>query len=93
MGIINWLINFFSNNKSSETTPEGYCPNCWGRQEYEGKFIDALNNEKIDLNNLNEKKGWIQDYAVRQFEGIQLKKSKDYFECPTCKLEFKDSGK
>jgi hypothetical protein len=25
--------------------PEGYCPNCWGREEYGGKFYSAIKKE------------------------------------------------
>lgn len=92
MNIIDWVKGFLTGNKSEEA-PEMHCPNCWGRQEYEGKFIEAINQEQIDLNNLNEKKGWIQDYAVRKFEGIKLQKTQDYFQCPSCKLEYKNTGK
>ena len=27
-------------------SPEGFCPNCWGRQEYSGKFFEALKKSK-----------------------------------------------
>jgi hypothetical protein len=31
-----------------------------------------VEKEKIDLNNINERKGWIQAYATEHLEGIKL---------------------
>jgi len=69
--------------------PQGYCPNCWGRQEYEGKFLEAMQKENIDLNNIDLKKGWIQAYATRNFEGITIRTTDDIEQCPTCKLAYR----
>ena len=74
-----------------EKSTEKQCPNCWGYQEYEGKFLSTLQKENIDLNNLKEKKGWIQEYAIKHFEGIKLEETGDLFECPNCKLTYKHS--
>ncbi|MEM7106530.1 MAG: hypothetical protein AAF502_25625 [Bacteroidota bacterium] len=91
MSVIEALISYFRRTKANNEVPEGFCPNCWGKQEYEGKFLEALNNEKIDLNNIDNKKGWIQAYATRNFEGIKIDQSNDLFECPTCKLAYRPS--
>lgn len=53
-------------------TPIGLCPNCWGRQSYGGQFYEALKKERIDLNNIEQKKGWILAYAAENFVGIDL---------------------
>ena len=80
------LIEFVKNhlNGTSTETPEGFCPNCWGTQEYEGKFVKAIHQEQIDLNNVDNKQGWVQAYATKHFEGIKLKETEDYYECPSC---------
>ena len=83
------FINFLKGKKVFRDAPEGYCPNCWGRQEYGGKFLKALHAEKIDLNNANDKKGWIQAYALKHFEGIKLRETDDLLECPSCKLTYR----
>jgi len=89
MSLITRLKEYFEKNEDKLEAPEGYCPNCWGRQEYEGQFLTAIHKEKIDLNNVMEKKGWIQAYATEHLEGIKLKKSEGSNVCSTCKLTFK----
>ena len=89
MGIADRIIQFFRNRNEENNVPDGFCPNCWGRQEYEGAFFEAVHAEKIDLNNIDEKKGWIQAYAARNLEGIQLRKSNDQLVCPSCKLSYR----
>ena len=69
--------------------PETHCPNCWGRQEYEGQFLEAIRNEQIDLNNIDQKKGWIDAYFTRHFEGIKLRKENDELICSACELSYK----
>ncbi len=63
---------------------EGYCPNCWGTQEYQEQIIEAAEQEKIDLNNISLRKGWIQAHAARFFEGIKLGKKEYEGGCPIC---------
>ena len=84
------ILDYLRNRtEQTKAVPEGYCPNCWGYQEYEGRFLDALQTENIDLNNMKEKRGWIQEYVVRHFEGIKLKETGDLSECPNCKLIYR----
>lgn len=61
--------------------PEGYCPNCWGHQKYAGEFLERMKKERVDLNNADQKKGWIQAYALKHFEGIRKEPSEA---CPVC---------
>ena len=89
MSVFDFITRYFQNIKEGDSAPEDYCPNCWGRQEYEGKFLNAMKKENIDLNNVEQKKGWIQAYATKNFEGIRLKTTDDIEECPTCKLAYR----
>lgn len=82
--IIEFIKKFFNNSTDDTTAPEGYCPNCWGRQEYGGQFREAINNEKIDLNNIDQKRGWIDAYAKKNFQGIKLRENDGSTYCPTC---------
>ena len=91
MSIIDSIVNYFREKKAKVDVPEGYCPNCWGYQEYEGKLRDTLHNEHIDLNNLKEKRGWIQEHVIKNFDGIKLEESEDLFTCPNCKLTYPKS--
>lgn len=91
------IVEIFSNllrskaEGNEDVVPKGYCPNCWGKQEYGGKFYEAIAKENIDLNNINERKGWIQAYAAEYLEGIKLQKTESgVYECPTCKLTFEE---
>ena len=64
--------------------PKEVCPNCWGRQEYEGEFFDAVKQQDIDVHNLNDKVGWIQGYAKKNFEGIELHHTDGGLRCKEC---------
>ena len=86
MDLLTAISNFLKNKEKTIEVPDGLCPNCWGQQEYEGKFLVALRTEKIDLNNISAKKGWIQAYVTRHFEGIRLKETSGHLQCPACKL-------
>lgn len=89
MDLLAKIKKLFSKKETSIEAPEEYCPNCWGKQEYGGQFYEALVNENIDLNNVEEKKGWIQAYAARHLEGIKLKTTGQVNTCPSCKLSYK----
>lgn len=92
------IIEIFSNllkkkaEKNESVAPEGFCPNCWGKQEYEGKFYAAIEKEQIDLNNIKERKGWIQAYATENLEGIKLHATTNgNYECNICKVNYKEA--
>ena len=87
MSLFDSIVNYLKGAKTIEA-PAGICPNCWGTQEYDGQLIEAVKLVKIDLNNVNEKKGWIQEYAVKHFEGIKLEHTDDPASCPVCKLTY-----
>ena len=88
MRLLEVVKQFLSKKEEKIAAPEGFCPNCWGRQEYQGEFLKAIHHENIDLNNVNEKKGWIQAYAAQQFEGIKLEPKGKVLECSACKLTY-----
>jgi hypothetical protein len=77
------------NNTNQTNTPEGFCPPCWGRQEYGGEFYDAVFKENINLNNISSKEGWINAYVKQNFEGIRLTETNGAKECPSCALAYK----
>lgn len=91
MSILKTIKDFLSQTNETKTAPEGLCPNCWGRQEYEGKFYEALKNNHVDIHNLNENKGWIEKYFDENLSQIKLvKNEKDELTCSKCKLSFKE---
>jgi hypothetical protein len=92
MDIITSLVNFIKNNSDSkkDEVPEGYCPNCWGRQEYGGNFYKAVLNHGSDIKIKSPNVGWIQDYADKYLFEISLKKVDDKMICPNCKVQYKE---
>ncbi|MBT8220308.1 MAG: hypothetical protein KJP00_10805 [Bacteroidia bacterium] len=90
MNLVETIKGFFSDNKKDK--PKGYCPNCWGRQQYEGHLYEAILNEGISAQNISAKTGWIEAYAKENLGGIRLVKDQDeQLVCPTCKVVFKPS--
>lgn len=67
------------------------CPSCWGRQEYDNKFIDYVEDRTKDNINHNKshQKAFIQQFVETHVEGIHLKQEGEYFSCPHCNLKHK----
>lgn len=84
MSILDSIKTFLNKKESNQTVeaPEGFCPNCWGRQEYGGQFYEAMKNEGISISNIDQKQGWIQDYVNKNLNGIVLKGEKQT--CSVC---------
>ena len=43
--IIENIKSYFSKKRKGQVTaaaPQGVCPNCWGKQEWEGEFFDII---------------------------------------------------
>ena len=89
------IKEFFIQKSNTEEVdaPEGFCPNCWGRLEYEGEFHEAMMAEGIDTNNIEEKKGWIQAYTEKNLTGIRLLKKDALLICNLCKLDYPHQNK
>lgn len=90
MTLYNTLKSFLTNPNERAKAPENLCPNCWGRQEYQGKFFEAVKREGIDTQNLTEKKGWVQAYAEQHLSGIELVKSEQHKTCASCGVKYID---
>lgn len=86
MTLFNTVKTFLTSN--NKVAPENYCPNCWGRQEYQGEFFEAVKREGIDTQNLIEKKGWIQGYAEQHLSGIKLFRSEPSNTCASCGMKY-----
>jgi hypothetical protein len=92
MSLVNSLLSFLqktSAETNNNAVPEGFCPNCWGREEYGGQFFEAVKNHRTDINSIDPRVGWIQDYADKHLSGIQLKQESDHFVCPKCKVTYR----
>jgi hypothetical protein len=91
MELLKIFTNFLSRKEDSNDAPEGFCPQCWGRQEYEGKFYEAIYKEQINAENISSKAGWIDAYVKQNLEGIKLKEIDGIRECSTCNLTYRQS--
>lgn len=84
--MIEKLIAFFKKPKEETqgTAPEGVCPSCWGRYEYDDKVRESYKKKQIDVNNNKANHAFIQDFVVEHLEGIQLQQDGEQFKCPSC---------
>jgi hypothetical protein len=82
------LLEYIKKGKKREEVPHGYCPNCWGRLEYSGEFYKAVREKEIDLNNIDNEKGWIQGLTSKYLYGIELKKKGREYECQQCSTKY-----
>lgn len=88
MGLIERIQAWLMKNDTA-TSPDGICPNCWGRQEYNGKLLDVVRDHEIDVKN---KDHFAQDAFIKQFarehvDGIQLQNTDKGHYCPVCRYE------
>jgi len=73
--------------------PEGLCGNCWGRQEYSGKFYDAVKHHNLNISGNDLEIGWINDYAQKHLSTIVLHKHEGEEVCSSCKIGYVESDK
>lgn len=80
------IANFFeqSASETQNKTLEGACPNCWGKQEYDGKVRRLYKDKQIDVNNHKAHYSFIRNFVIKHIDGIRLKKGNNGYECPTC---------
>ena len=95
---MNFFKNLFNKKKKmfsdDDLIEAGACPNCWGKQEYNDKFVEYvkdqtksnINNDKLHL------KSFVQQYIETGITGIKLKREGDYGTCPTCNIKHKYSS-
>lgn len=91
MGLIDALINLAQNKKTlpSNHVPEGVCPNCWGKQEWDGHYFEAMINDKVDIKTLSSNRGWVQKYADRYLHAVTLRLDHEDAICDYCKRVYK----
>ena len=72
-----------SDKKDSGKAPEGICPNCWGKQEWEGNFY-----KKIKANNITPQHDTYDSFIhkiAEKLDKITLKD--DVLICETCQMK------
>jgi len=94
MGLFKWLFGSKKNSEvlsDNELIEAGACPNCWGKQEYDGRFIEYSKDQtKSNISHDKQgKKAFVQQFIETNVTGIRLKKDGDQQSCPMCKTKFK----
>lgn len=85
MDIAKSILDYFEKHEHSlpETAPEGFCPVCWGYQQYAGKIGSLFKEKQIDVNNHQAKYLIVQDFLKKHIEGIHIRQGK-VESCPQC---------
>lgn len=79
------------NLREQELIEAGACPNCWGKQEYEGAYVEYVKDQtksNINHDKLNQKT-FVQQFVETNITGIRLKREGDQLTCPTCHTKYK----
>lgn len=74
MFAIESVINYYQ-NKRQQSHKLGFCPNCWGHQNYQGQFLDVMKKDQINYKIIGERGGWMLAYVSSKLQGIRLKKN------------------
>jgi hypothetical protein len=85
MSIAQNIKNYFNSKTKGTTTekaPDGICPNCWGKQEWEGEFY-TLNKERKLVGNDQTYNSFINKIVESNVSEMLI--NKDNYECETCK--------
>lgn len=88
MGLFNRIKQLFFKRKLELDAPEGICPNCWGRQEWDKRFYKVAEDKQIDVNNQSARHAFIQEFVTTHLDGIRLKKEREYYHCPECSKKY-----
>ena len=89
MNLIENIKTFFKNktdNKETRVAPDGVCPNCWGKQEWEGEYYKFIKGENGDPS-LETYNSFVKDVA-RKLDKITI--HKNTYTCETCKVKYED---
>ncbi len=71
------------NDENTERAPIGVCPNCWGKQEWDGEFY-----KKIKSNNITPEHNTYNNFihkVTEKLDKITLKE--DALICETCRIK------
>lgn len=91
MSLLDTLSAFFSRppEETGDQVPDGACPNCWGRYEYDGEIRQVARDRQIDVNNGVERHAFIKDFVVTHIDGIRLRNDDQGHVCPRCKARYR----
>ncbi|NNL16822.1 MAG: hypothetical protein HKO81_09305 [Flavobacteriaceae bacterium] len=87
MSLIDSVKGYFkskSQGKEVGKAPEGVCPNCWGKQEWDNEFY-KIKKSKDSLPESEVYNSFIKDVVIK-LDKITL--TKDTYTCETCKVSY-----
>lgn len=87
MNLIQNLTRYFNAKSKGENTiitPENVCPNCWGKQEWDGEFYKKIKAKNITPDNKTYT-SFIHEVA-KKLDKITLKSNS--YSCETCKTAY-----
>ncbi len=81
------IVYFVARQTGDDTAvaPEGVCPNCWGRQEWDGEYYKQIKARNITPES-NTYNNFINEVASKLDE---IKLNEDTYECTTCHVNYK----
>jgi len=88
MDLTQSIKNFFkakSKNQKTKSAPEGVCPNCWGKQEWEGEYYEQMKAKNITPES-DTYNNWIKEFVTKHIDGIAIKE--DIYTCTTCNMKY-----
>ena len=88
MNFLKTLFGKGQNDPEIKALSDGFCPNCWGVQEYDNLVREKYADTQIDVNNHSAKYAFIQNFMVTHMDGIKLKNTIKGKECPSCKVVY-----
>ncbi|MDX6748040.1 hypothetical protein SHK09_14680 [Polaribacter sp. PL03] len=89
MNIIESIKTYFTakvEGNTSKKAPVGICPNCWGKQEWEGDFYKQNKGNKL-VSNDQTYNNFINKIVESNISGIVI--NADTYQCETCKTSYK----
>ena len=83
---IKTYFNAKAEGNISKKAPVGICPNCWGKQEWEGEFYKQNKGNKL-VGNDQTYNNFINKIVESNISGIVI--NQDTYRCETCKIGYK----
>ena len=87
MALFENIKAYFDRKKKGEDVvlaPEGVCPNCWGKQEWDGEYYKFIKGEGGDPSK-DTYTSFIKD-VTRKLDKITIQK--DTYTCETCQVKY-----
>ena len=92
MNIIENIRTYFNKKSTNEPTgdaPDGVCPNCWGKQEWDGQFYNLKKGNKLSHKD-DTYNNFINKIVESNIAGVKI--SDDTYTCTSCKLNYKSGS-